>query len=241
MATSTQPTIFHITHWKAGSQWIYSVFRDLIPDRIIPPKGDQSQFTKDRIIPGGFYPTVYLPKNEFDTIVIPDNNVKFIIIRDLRDSLISYYFSMKTSHKLINEVVKELRDKLNSLSKEDSLMFLIEKIYDFSRIQRSWISTNELIIKYEDLIYNETTLFMKLFRHCKINLPGNKLKKTILNNSFSIKTRGRELGVEDVNQHLRKGIPGDGKNHFSDKVKEAFKESYGDLLIETGYESNFDW
>ena len=41
---------------------------------------------------------------------------------------------------------------------------------------------------------------------------------------------------------FRKGIVGDWKNYIStDEAKDVVKEEWGDLLIELGYESGFDW
>ncbi|HVS27088.1 MAG TPA: hypothetical protein VHE58_07310 [Burkholderiales bacterium] len=41
--------------------------------------------------------------------------------------------------------------------------------------------------------------------------------------------------------HERKGVAGDWQNYFSKRVKEAFKNRYGGLLVATGYERDLDW
>lgn len=41
--------------------------------------------------------------------------------------------------------------------------------------------------------------------------------------------------------HLRKGIVGDWRNHFTPAVARAFNDSVGGLLIECGFESDRDW
>jgi sulfotransferase 6B1 len=40
---------------------------------------------------------------------------------------------------------------------------------------------------------------------------------------------------------FRKGEVGDWRNHFSEAHKKAFKEIAGDVLIDLGYERDFDW
>jgi hypothetical protein len=40
---------------------------------------------------------------------------------------------------------------------------------------------------------------------------------------------------------FRKGQPGDWKEYFTEKNKEQFKATAGDLLIQMGYERDFDW
>jgi lipopolysaccharide transport system ATP-binding protein len=47
--------------------------------------------------------------------------------------------------------------------------------------------------------------------------------------------------VEDITSHHRKGIAGDWRYYFSERVKEAFKDQWADLMIATGYETRMDW
>lgn len=235
------PTIFHVTHWKSGSQWIKAAFTNLIPKRVVEPEVGQGQFVKSKIIEGAFYPTIYLPKERFDLVKVPENNIKFIIVRDLRDTLISLYFSMKYSHPLIADYVKNMRETLNSLNLEDGLEFLIPHIKDHAWIQNSWHKTDNLFITYEDLVENEEENFMRIFNHCKIDLPEKKLLNAIEVSSFKSKSKGRQLGDEDIYHHCRKGIPGDWKNYFNESLKKAFKSEYGDLLVKIGYEKDNSW
>ncbi|MBM3514222.1 MAG: sulfotransferase domain-containing protein, partial [Alphaproteobacteria bacterium] len=41
--------------------------------------------------------------------------------------------------------------------------------------------------------------------------------------------------------HVRKGIVGDWRNHFTPAVARAFHDSVGSLLIDCGFETNRDW
>ncbi|MFC2155561.1 sulfotransferase domain-containing protein [Acidobacteriota bacterium] len=236
------PTIFHITHQKAGSQWIYYIFELLIPKRIVAPIVGQDQFLRERVITGACYPTIYLPKEKFETVSIPANHRKFVIIRDLRDTLVSFYFSTKYSHPIIHKNIKKTRDKLNSLSKEESLIHLMKRFEKHHAvIQDSWINSGEMIFKYEELIEDETGQLLKILKHCQIDKSEKKMLKAIAKSSFKKRNGGRQLGEENKNNHFRKGVPGDWRNHFSEPVKSNFKEKFGNLLIKTGYEKNLNW
>ncbi len=79
------------------------------------------------------------------------------------------------------------------------------------------------------------------FREKNRQLPAFMLLSFVYANSFSKLTKGREQGVEDVNSHYRKGLPGDWKNHFTDGHKLFFKKNYNDLLIKLGYEQDDKW
>ena len=92
------PTIFHLTHWKAGSQWIRQLLTAWQPQRIITLHTDDYQFKDQLILPGMIYPTLYITRDEFEAASIPESHAKFAVIRDLRDTLISEYFSVRYSH-----------------------------------------------------------------------------------------------------------------------------------------------
>jgi hypothetical protein len=236
-----QPEIFHITHWKAGSQWIRSLFENIASNRVIKPGKQNSQFLFDNIVDGGIYVTLYLRKDEFDSVKLPENHRKFFVMRDLRDTLVSYYFSMKYSHGLINDYVGNLREKLTDTEIEDGFLLLIEPLQAMAEIQLSWINSDILIIKYEDIIENEIEQLMKIVEFCEINESKERILTAIKKSSFKSKSKGRNLGDVDIKSHTRQGLPGDWKNHFTPKMKELFKERFGEVLIMTGYEKNYDW
>lgn len=70
MLKSTHSTIFHITHQKAGSQWVAEVLKYCTLDRFRWPQVDLSFFYNTPIRPGKIYLTVYVPKPDFDMMRI---------------------------------------------------------------------------------------------------------------------------------------------------------------------------
>lgn len=46
----------------------------------------------------------------------------------------------------------------------------------------------------------------------------------------------RKPGEEDVNNHYRKGVPGDWRNHLTPRHLRIFRDRYGDLVERLGYE-----
>lgn len=61
------------------------------------------------------------------------------------------------------------------------------------------------------------------------------LDAIIENHRFEKLTDGRSKGEDDPDSHLRKGEPGDWKNHFTDRVMRAFEDAYGDIAKRLGY------
>lgn len=231
-------TVFHVTHWKAGSQWLHRILRDVAPNRIVDPQLSERQFLDTPLVAGAVYPTVYVTKEQFYSVELPANYKKFVIIRDLRDTLVSGYFSIRYSHAVIDRSLADWRQRLDSTSVEDGLIMLMEEWLPMSaRIQRSWVESGETFIRYEDLLQGDTAILEDvLIRQCDIGVSSDSLKDIILRNRFESLTNGRKPGDENRMAHERKGIAGDWKNYFTSAVTDAFNGQYGRLLVEAGYQ-----
>jgi len=66
--TLNLPTVFHITHPKAGSQWVAQVLRECAPHRFVAPQIDSAQFYDFPIRVGGIYPALYLGWRQFEAL-----------------------------------------------------------------------------------------------------------------------------------------------------------------------------
>lgn len=236
------PSIFHITHYKSGSQWVYAVLAQMAEKRIVIPEVAAAHYTRGGIVPGKIYPCVYLTKKQFKEIKRPRRSRCFVVIRDLRDTLISQYFSVKASHEILYPQMQRFRDRLSAMSLTEGLQHMINNnIYRSADIQRSWINDRKiLLIKYEDLIADEQVVFNRVFDYCGMVSDETVRKVAIEEHSFE-KRAGRKPGQEDAGSHHRKGIAGDWKNYFDDHLKDAFKEKHAKLLIDTGYEKDDAW
>jgi len=236
-------TIFHITHWKSGSQWIKKILHDAMPEQYIDSKVGVAHFLADPVIENKVYPTVYVTRDQFYGVKLPTCYRKFIIIRDIRDTLISAYFSLKVSHKVIAPIIDEHRNKLNSCSLEEGLLYLASEWLPASaNIQESWLASGEEIFKYEDLLTNEVEILTNLLiDKCEAPVSRGRLKEVITSSRFEKMSGGRKSGQEDIFSHQRKGISGDWRNYFTDRISDSFKNRYGKLLIDSGYENDLHW
>ncbi|MEQ8317314.1 MAG: sulfotransferase domain-containing protein [Phycisphaerales bacterium] len=237
------PTAFHITHWKAGSQWIRKILNRLEPDRIADEPGVPF-LDSLTITPGHIYTPVYLPRYGFVEAAGTDPSYKCaVFIRDLRDAMVSWYFSMRHSHPL-NPSVVEFREKLNSVSLEDGLLFALEKpVAVMARCQQTWheaAADERKIVRYEDAIADQQAVLGDMLKYLGVGRDDAHRRQAIEAESFE-RTTGRKPGQEDVGHHNRKGTSGDWKNHFTDRVTDAFKQHHGQLLITLGYEQDLDW
>ena len=250
MKATSAPTIYNITHIKSGSQWVRAILTECAPQRIVTPRVGIAQFYDDPLIAGAIYPALYIPYDDYCKVLEKNNaanspHVTFVVIRDLRDTMVSLYYSLKVSHPLIAEQLVQERRELTEKTLEDGLLMLIkDRMGPVAEIQSSWLPAckrgEAMLLRYENLIANEQEQFARIVDHCQLGTSAESLREIVMRNSFEKQT-GRHKGEEDTASHFRKGIVGDWKNAFSDKVKQEFKRLYGEVLIQTGYESSLDW
>lgn len=249
---STGPAIVHITHPKAGSQWIRRILMQCVPELVVPsidelaenPARNPSwEFLSRPLVPGGVYPALYLPKDRFDQVEGVESSRRFVVIRDLRDTLVSGYFSIRYSHPTDMTHVAELRAELESRSVEDGLLFLFDGFLDLcAAVQGTWMESGDPVLRYEDLLVADIGLLeLVLLEHCRLPVTGEKFRNSVEESRFEKLSGGRRLGQEDRSSHFRRGSPGDWRNHFTPRVTEAFKKRFGDVLVYAGYEMNRDW
>lgn len=206
-------------------------------ERIVPPQLDEKQFLHAPLVSGAVYPTVYVTKEQFHSVVLPDDYRKFIIIRDLRDTLISGYFSIRYSHAVIDERLARWRERLEAMTVEEGLLMLLDEWLPMSaRIQKSWLEAGEACIRYEDLLAQDSEILETvLIDHCELPVNRERLREIVMANRFENLTGGRKPGEENRMAHERKGIAGDWKNYFTPTVTEEFNKRYVRLVVACGY------
>jgi len=72
------------------------------------------------------------------------------------------------------------------------------------------------------------------------DIPHLWLNTIVKRKSFR-KLAGRKKGAEDQHAHYRKGVAGDWVNYLQGDNKALFKQRWGQLLIDLGYEADLNW
>jgi len=248
--------VYHCTTHKAASSWITRLLRDDLTftysgldcfvyqhqwmDGRDPRNYDKRRFSK----PFPKYTAaarLYWHYECFRQLPKPDDYRAFYVLRDPRDVIVSWYFSMKNTHAI--EGVEErwrVRERLQELSKHDGLCFVIDELseYGLFRAQKSWMGVddpNVRLFKYEDLTGPGQLEEMRaLLEHCTIQIPNAELRVLLRRHGWEAK-EGREKGKEDRSSHRRKGVAGDWRNHFDSSVEDHFLETVEVLPTELGY------
>ncbi|WP_439625115.1 sulfotransferase domain-containing protein [Gemmata sp.] len=237
------PAVFHITHYKAGSQWVLRILNTLAAGRVVPPGVDPAEFLARPVAPGMVYPTLYVTREEFEAARLPRRWRRFVVVRDLRDTLVSAYFSLKHSHGEVGEHITRFRARLNALPLEQGLIRVAaEWLPPVAAMQRSWAAAGEPLVRYADLLTDDVAIFQRvLVDQCRLRVSRDQVREVVLANRFEARTRDRKRGDEDVTSHERKGVAGDWRNYFTPRLAKRFKDWYGDVLVAVGDERDANW
>lgn len=238
-------TVFHVTHWKAGSQWVRAVLEAAAGDRVVPLKHDMSHVHTDPIVEGGVYTPVYMGRARFvERVGLREGHRRFVVVRDLRDTLVSWYFSLKRSKRMgeINPNVASMQRMLEEMSLRDGLGFLVrERLGAIAQIQSEWLEGDDPYFRYEDLMADEHAGFARILGCAGIEMDEGRRRAIVEANSFERRSKGRKPGEEDVSSHLRKGTGGDWRELFDAALSREFKDRFGEVLVKTGYERDAGW
>jgi len=171
---------------------------------------------------------------------------RFIVTyRDLRDMCVSRY-----SHVIIDP--KHRHHKLYcSLGSEEAISHCIGVVKEaYVPWVRDWIdvaSANKdttLAIKYENLNLSTFATLKRIGVFYGFKLSDDfiaKLAATKIKKERNLKRSIKKNLPGRLRDSGRKGIVGDWKNFFTDRHKQEFKKIAGSLLIELGYEKNYNW
>ncbi len=102
------------------------------------------------------------------------------------------------------------------------------------------LGANYREVRYEDLLENPEEEVKRLLEFLGADASERIVRRCVSVASFERLAEGRKRGQEAASFY-RKGIAGDWKNVFTEQNKQDFKAVAGDLLIELGYEKDYDW
>lgn len=240
--------LFHITFYKAGSQWI----RDILSDpRLVEHSGhviaasgvDLQSSPWPVLVPGQFASPLYSTGTGEWRQVATAADRAFVVIRDPRDIVVSIVYSVSLSHTP-TAITRLLRDPISTASPRNKLqvgMFLLAQWADYLR---SWKDSGEFenvyLARYEDLITDLPGQLTQLFAFLRWPIPQSVTLAIAQDNSFASRA-GRQPGDENQFSHRRKGIAGDWRNHFNRDLARLFEDAFPGMLTDLGYEAANDW
>ncbi|MEQ1839029.1 MAG: sulfotransferase domain-containing protein [Verrucomicrobiales bacterium] len=245
--------VFLITWHKCGSQWI----RDLLTHHLIlhfsgfSNSGTTIKSGKKEpwpeIAEGNVVGPVY--SAEYDDWVRHrrPGDRGIVVLRDPRDMIVSWYFSLSYSH-VKNDRVRELREDFLRLSPSDRLLAQVANFIIRFPSFRSWIKVgwgvSELegvyVTSYERFVADTEGELKAIVDFLGWEMPPGVLAEAVRELSFEQRS-GRERGAEDPFSHYRKGVPGDWANHFTFSAGYTLDAVCRGFLAESGYDPDPKW
>jgi sulfotransferase 6B1 len=238
---------------KSGTHLILQIILG-IPGMIITPSWIIEDKDLEMIKPGSVGPAHLIYSTE-RLILLKQKKVKVIYIsRDLRDVVVSlvhfvmlnkwgnhpwtpYLKDLKTHDERLLAMIKGV-----NLSKGEQIKYGIEhipNIKEFANNKLGWIQKPGICsLTFEELVSNDklqNESIMKIINFLWTDLEHLRMTK------LELLERIKQNIVPESSGTFRKGKVGDWKEEFNIKHKEAFKEIAGDLLIQLGYEKDYNW
>jgi hypothetical protein len=236
--------IYHACIQKTGSQWVKQVFSD--PD-IAKKTGLRThpQFRYEvgefkRSFPRyTFVPGLYISHSLYKEIKKPESYRTVYVIRDPRDVVVSWYYSMKHTHTEMGNV-KEHRKKINSLDENDGVEYCIRHLQLKFSFVREWWNNREdprvYIARFEDMTEDPVAEWMDIFDHCGVSIGKDDLEN-VLSRYTKEKMRERDLERrEGGRSHYRKDKKG-WRDIFREYHADVFCSVNGNIVELLGY----DW
>lgn len=239
---SPETVYYHITHWKAGSQWMLAILNAAFKSAVVAPEVNLEHMLGHPPQPGKIYPCCYVSQTRYAALNVPACARRIVIIRDLRDTLVSGYFSMRDSHDP-NEAVAKLRAFLKAVSMEEGLIHMMDRwLLPSADIQRSWLYAGERVARLEDFMSKPAEALQSILNAgWGVQITSSQARKLIRHHSYERYSKGRKPGQEDSSSHYRKGIHGDWRNYFTPRVIDEFKKRFNQVIRKSGYETSPDW
>jgi hypothetical protein len=179
------PPMIFVTHAKAGSTWVDRILRGIYGKQVAPRLFDipeKFSFAKHRI-----YSAIFMNRGEYLQHPELFGIHRFVVIRDLRDTLVSYYFSTRDTHEEDpGGRIAARRKILLEHSEEDGLLYLIDNVFHrHAGIQESWVGTETPLFRYEDLLQRDAETFVELLAHRFGHaVPQSRIEDVVAKNRF---------------------------------------------------------
>ena len=254
--------IYHCCIQKSASQWVSRVLHDCIDVTNSDfhheyPNMDFIYTKQNRsILMNGFTSNsivspLYVTYDDFCNMPKPSRYRGFWVMRDIRDIMVSQFFSIAYSHNVINDNMEKGRQLLQNMDFGQAFTYFITNVYNikdsdfpYAAALLSWAKCDDpniMLCRYEDLTgENSYEEWCRLFVHLGFDISSNNVKSILDRRSFTQMT-GRKRGVEDHGSHMRKGMSGDWRNYFNEEHISLFKTYLSKVLIDSGYEYDEQW
>lgn len=236
--------IYLCTIQKSGSQWL----RKLLSDELVTKKTNLKLYPAHRYEYNEFVDSfprgvtvqgLYLSYEQYLEISKPPKFKTIYLIRDPRDIVVSWYYSMRDSHGLIGHVRRH-REALSKLNQEDGINYCIDALAVKFSYLRSWFAaedkSNVLMLRLESVESDPLGSVKTVFDFLGVSISHDSIHELSSRYSrASMRKSDIELRGGGNISHYREN-KSDHRHVFTQKNMFRFNSVNGNLLEITGYE-----
>lgn len=232
--------VFFATYHKAGTVWFSTILEKLAKSYGFGFRmGNRYSEPVDEDV-------FFCDHSHFAWDQIPRNAIFIHLVRDPRDMLVSAcFYHLRAKEKWLYTKNPELEGMsyrealLKEGTLEDQLRFVMKRGHlATTNDMKAWDyqMSNCMEIRYEDYIVDyELERLLSLFRF--MGIPGHAIGNALtIAYQTSLFPQSRHSS-----EHIRSGVPGDWKKHFTRDLAHEFNALHGDFLIKLGYERDHSW
>ncbi|MDC0231535.1 sulfotransferase domain-containing protein [Aureispira] len=227
--------IFFVGFPKSGNTWLQNLgagilfgidsnyLSDKLTQILIPNVHGQKYYK--RILDFTCFKSHLLPQPEYKKVVY--------IVRDGRDSLVSYYHMMKTSGKTTS---------LEDIVIKGESLFPCKWNEHVRKWKENKYNADILWIRYEDLLSNPLKEMKRFCDFIGIERSEETIKRSIAGNSFKkMQEKEKEFGWHNPNwnkegKFIRKGKTGEYIKEMNEELIDFFVKESKTELLELGYD-----
>lgn len=183
---------------------------------------------------------LYITQEGYNSIPKPEKYKSVCIVRDPRNVLVSWYFSIRDTHAVMGKIAQH-RNYLKKVDVSEGLLYSMKYLNEFGLFDalKSWTDiqtdVNLRVYRFEDITGVEQRKFLGgLLKHCEIYLNVQEYDELLKKYSF-VSMRKSHLR-NDGKSHYRSNDSDGWMEYFDSSLQNAFKKSTADLVERMGYE-----
>lgn len=241
--------IYHASIQRTGSRWIKSVFSDQIVKNASGmytyPQHEYEIGEFKEVFPRGvFVPGLYITYEAYKRIKKPNKYKTLYVTRHPKNAVISWYSSMKKTHKNVNGsvsfYVSFYRRELSSVGEKEGLKKAIKFYQVKLSYMKDWVLNSEkdenvIIIKFEELFEKTERTLNKIFEFCNLKISNKEVNK--LSKKYSKKNmKKRDSERRSGEKSDYGGGKTDWRGVFTSEHERIFEEVNGNISEILGYE-----
>jgi hypothetical protein len=249
---STVPSVLHFSFNKAATQTVKklliecgrlngltpALLHDYAFHHAMPflDHLDRSEMEKYAHLfkPAGYLYTVF--GGMIEGIPALDRFKVVLVVRDPRDILVSDYYSIAYSHAIPKGEKKELylsrREAALASSLDEHVLNNAEKlraVFEKYELHLFPACPGVHVARYEDMVEDFAGWLEALLRGCGLDIPDAVRGRLIEGHE------ARRPKVEDINKHLRKGVPGEHREKLQRETIEKLNRLFAEPLSRFNY------